>query len=787
MEEKVKVKQKSVVKKVSTDFSDAMFMYKLAPIAIYKLIIVMISQALIAFLLSNPILCYPQSFRVPEIKNAASPGEVNALTEHKQFTRSIGTNVPISQNKIEDTIKEVENMLRANPTLPRLTRGEILDLIENITQEDKAKGKLFQEEKGEVKRDPKAIMVVKPFTLSSINDKSLEEWFTRPPITHIVGGEASEVGNNVRVQSLKGESSEEVEFAEKDINKKTTRGRKKTVKETTLDDSTSTTSTSPYSISTEDTATQPRNTTHHRRRRPQHPTDPTGSTQRPRVRRPVRRRPTTTEKHPNHKYPDEDVTEDPKKSQQIESLPSDGIKIVEAPKFNPIVDDLVMQEDEQKNVFVKQDVEATFGEIPDKQGDVGVENSTAAQTVADLNSQEFKDTKAGPSKNRQRKPVSIKKKTQEEEEEEKLKEMLASLGVVPMKTTTTTTRTIPDISNVADNLTPEMRDLLMSFGLIQDPKETGKPSVSITTTTTTTQIPESFNPVIAEVKPEYYSNFKPLPDDDTSRNEMKELLARFGLGRSTRKRKSLPKDEGERISLDVVPDQYKGVLEDIGLGDREGKIITAEALKTGDKEHVFSPTESEYASDEELYKLNKLLDFVKKLENLNRTVTDEDIKEMDVKNIKELLANLNKEKIVTLDEQNAPNPVHFDEGLDRNEVKRQSTTTTSSPKTDVEEIKPIVELNVDADDAKIETIAPLESATPDLKGLEESFGGQVDSGTVTVPPAVEATTAARKTGFYYLVDWNTFLDIDDQKGKRVNLRFQPTVGDPKRFYSVSVP
>ncbi|XP_044749192.1 uncharacterized protein LOC123309947 [Coccinella septempunctata] len=70
-----------------------------------------------------------------------------------------------------------------------------------------------------------------------------------------------------------------------------------------------------------------------------------------------------------------------------------------------------------------------------------------------------------------------------------------------------------------------------------------------------------------------------------------------------------------------------------------------------------------------------------------------------------------------------------------------------------------------------------------LSDLEASFGGS----TTTSTSAPETTTPNRRTGFYYLFDWNTFLDVDDVKGTRVNLRFQPKIGDPKRFYNIRTP
>lgn len=204
-----------------------------------------------------------------------------------------------------------------------------------------------------------------------------------------------------------------------------------------------------------------------------------------------------------------------------------------------------------------------------------------------------------------------------------------------------------------------------------------------------------------------------------------------------------------------------------------GKMVRAEALtKTHDKQHVFSPDESQLTTEEEMQKVQKLLDFVKKLEKLNGTVTEDDLEKIGKDDLKDFITTLNDyNKITPLNEQNAPNPIQFDSGLTKNEVKRQedSSTTTTESSTEI-----------------TTEMLTGEEKGPNIKDLEESFGGQTDPPTTTSAPT-ETTTPSRKTGFYYLVDWNTFFDIDDQKGKRVNLRFQPTIGDPKRFLSVAVP
>jgi len=72
------------------------------------------------------------------------------------------------------------------------------------------------------------------------------------------------------------------------------------------------------------------------------------------------------------------------------------------------------------------------------------------------------------------------------------------------------------------------------------------------------------------------------------------------------------------------------------------------------------------------------------------------------------------------------------------------------------------------------------SASINLMALEESFGG-----TTRAPDPVLPTK--RRNGLYFLVDWNTFLEVGDEDSEKVNLRFTPKVGDRTRFLPVSVP
>ncbi|XP_013172795.1 PREDICTED: uncharacterized protein LOC106121622 [Papilio xuthus] len=68
-----------------------------------------------------------------------------------------------------------------------------------------------------------------------------------------------------------------------------------------------------------------------------------------------------------------------------------------------------------------------------------------------------------------------------------------------------------------------------------------------------------------------------------------------------------------------------------------------------------------------------------------------------------------------------------------------------------------------------------------ISDLEDSFGGaapEVPGDSVLPPP--------RKNGFYWMLDWNSFLEVGDGDSK-VNIRFEPKLGDPQMFLPVNVP
>ncbi|XP_070168989.1 uncharacterized protein [Polyergus mexicanus] len=357
-----------------------------------------------------------------------------------------------------------------------------------------------------------------------------------------------------------------------------------------------------------------------------------------------------------------------------------------------------------------------------------------------------------------------------------------------------------EIGKGMNNLTPDIQLLFQRFGL---------QTSNLVTTSTSTPRPT--------VNTNSYTNFKPLPTSKIKNEDMKEFLAQFGLGISdNRQKKSMPASTERPSLIEAVPDNMRQILENIGLISRKVSKTKMEDTKNvpkvqdiepknATKFHVFKPHEVQVKDERQRMKINELLDIVNKLIQEGKTSTEDVQKAAD-----NLLINSKTLK-------NGPDPLHIEEIIRiynedlKNEVKRQNseetvetttigdedlakTTTTTTESIDVSStisttmITPIT--SIAPDSAKngstfLDTlVSPVPmSSTPtnaNLLALEESFGG-----TTRAPDPVLPTK--RRSGLYFLVDWNTFLEVGDEDSEKVNLRFQPKVGDRTRFLPVKIP
>ncbi|XP_043288253.1 uncharacterized protein [Venturia canescens] len=357
-------------------------------------------------------------------------------------------------------------------------------------------------------------------------------------------------------------------------------------------------------------------------------------------------------------------------------------------------------------------------------------------------------------------------------------------------------KTPQDVKKGVENLSPDVQLLFQRFGLQHSARE---PVLEVTT-----QKPR------VSTKATFWNNFKPLPTSQVKDEGMREFLAKFGLGIEDRKEKSMTmrshSADRKPSLIEAVPANMKGILQNIGLITRSQKTRETPRIQTTESPqlHVFKPHETSIENEKQRAKINQLLDTVKLVQEGKADVAA-------VQSVaKELL-----ESTKTL--KNGPDPLSLEEILTmynndlKNEIKRQqdrkdledvavteisNSTSTTRPEigTSTAEAPPSLS---DSSAASSDSASTSNNSTNDSKdsgslveapttessnldSLADSFGG-----TTSAPDPVLPTP--RKTGLYFLVDWNTFLEVGEEDMGKVNLRFQPKAGDRTRFIPVTVP
>ncbi|XP_036342255.1 mucin-5AC-like [Rhagoletis pomonella] len=86
--------------------------------------------------------------------------------------------------ELEETIEEVQRILSQDPSLPRLTRGEIEELYEKVTREEYQKSIAA----GDMGRadSMRALMLVLPYNTDNKTEGNIQELYTRPPVTRVI-------------------------------------------------------------------------------------------------------------------------------------------------------------------------------------------------------------------------------------------------------------------------------------------------------------------------------------------------------------------------------------------------------------------------------------------------------------------------------------------------------------------------------------------------------------------------------------------------------------------------
>lgn len=118
-------------------------------------------------LLQNAVAAPPRSF--PRAYNQQSFININDINDLE------ADHVKRAMVDVKTTIREVQKILETDPSLPRLTRGEIEELFENVTREEFEKSL----RKGDNNRAKhmRALMLVLPYNTNNYSDERLQVSF----------------------------------------------------------------------------------------------------------------------------------------------------------------------------------------------------------------------------------------------------------------------------------------------------------------------------------------------------------------------------------------------------------------------------------------------------------------------------------------------------------------------------------------------------------------------------------------------------------------------------------
>lgn len=583
---------------------------------------------------------------------------------------------PDSQNfalrDVHGTIAQVQKILESDPTLPRLTRGEIEDLFEEVTKEEYEKSI----QAGDLSRAKhmRALMLVLPFNANHTSSNDLQELYNRPPITKVISNEPKEEKKQKIVIP-----SGKVEIV--NVNKQ----------------------------------------------------DPT--TYKPSFRiKPLKTIPDPTTYHP--------------KPTTVRTITTDYF-VTPTPRTTTTT---ITSTPLNSPIFA-----------PSFEGPQNRFSSHYSSEQSDFDSAPFK-------------PIPTNSKPIDPELEEILKSLGFSAQSQSKKRFKLDEPPPEELSKRMLSSTIRKDDLPEPFAFLP-----AAPTISAQDFT------KGLSPSIS---PRDFGTFKPIPEASGEvPADLETYLKKFGLFPpfESRSQKAL------RESLTKISDRI-----DVNVGDEDRKDTSNPEFK----KNTFKPSDTD---EEDYKKLQELLKTLQELQRLNSTLNKDALEKLDPRyfNLSETLL------------AQGPNPILENElDLSKNEIKRQ----TESP----EPTKYSLDLNVDETNQPAETTTPTTASETTTESNSIS-NTEIDKIFVVTPepnfkfPATTATTTTeeaprnnaaelgdsfagglgdaenaeplpppRRNGFYFLSDWNSFLEVGEDPDKII-VRFDPKVGDPSRFIPVNVP
>eukprot|EP00099_Drosophila_melanogaster_P010464 NP_001284772.1 uncharacterized protein Dmel_CG11409, isoform C [Drosophila melanogaster] len=353
---------------------------------------------------------------------------------------------------------------------------------------------------------------------------------------------------------------------------------------------------------------------------------------------------------------------------------------------------------------------------------------------------------------------------------QQLESQLQATSSSTSSTTTTTTSTTPAPAQVHDTSSPAVFSLTTSRPRVR-PIPEAKP-----TTESSLQLPVFSATKIIEAAIKRAANRIGVSTELAPKQGLPSELAKgLGVGSGFRRRS----DEGD--------------AEDLNEGDeREGEL-------DGDLMAEFSEFNYQLAKPEPEAPKEKRDDSKSNLSELQRLIS----------NLQELQQlNVSLDQVTTATSSPRPNPDAAylqslqsgqDETLKERRQSVENVTTESGKQKDGDDPPPTtqsptkISLSLGLDDIDGDTKGAVgeddSSSTSTTTTTEEPRNGSLDDLADSFGPdpvSEEPPPPKKKNGFYFLADWNSFLEVGDGDDQVV-VRLSPKIGDPRLFLPVKIP
>ncbi|XP_055684569.1 mucin-2 [Lutzomyia longipalpis] len=711
----------------------------------------------------------------------ATPREINDLTAETMQK---------AQKDVVTTISEVQRLLAADPSLPRLTRGEIADLFETVTKEEYVKSV----HAGDMNRAKhmRALMLVLPYNTKNIPSDNLEELYTRPPVTKVV---PSEIKPTTMIQKKPAHRPELV---------------------AKIDDYVATT----YHPKTQKRKTHQPDvyvTTFHPKTAPAFTAEPTVPTKALTVEQ--------KSKYSSHYSAEvanfEEKSKPPMRENVVDLLAAIGLTPDTAPTTTTTTTPTPTTTKKPELTPELEELLKSFGFLQDNEPKDEPQIAQEETRSANYATTAFKPLPESLAKQDYKKILSapiqpddfvafkpIPKDTFKALDDDN-RSFFRALGLIAEVeeevTTVRPTSKMPRMINMPEidpdlPLPNNMLQALDKVGIVR--KGTTAPQK---VEETTTNIPPSSSTT------ESSTTAKATSARSTSvrSTSVRSTSARTTAARSTTEKTTTTVSSSTSKSsttTTVTPRNHRPVRVSsrarvFSLPEKDMQVPKKITIPTRDPKQ--KPIE---VTQEDLDHLHYLLETIQNLDKLNASIEGSTPSSKSKYNVKSLLGI-------------GPDPVsHVELELAKNEVKRQKEQKRQADDAITTSPEPVrFSLNLTDSSSSIgDSTATLGDSTatiadtaadaqsdaevklPDLTSLTDTSSSTTTSTTSTPSlllaesfPGLDPVTERplpppRRTGFYFLADWNSFLEVGDGKEK-VEVRFQPQVGDPSRFLPVTVP